>query len=250
MQAALRQLGYHETYHFFSLYSNIRDCEMWQAAFEAKYSPPGSRKAFGRAEWDQLLGHCAAVCDVPAICFAPELIAAYPEAKVVLVGRDLGQWYRSFNDVVISNSFAPGSKLFAQLDRRFLGPISLLSYRFLTCFFRSRSRAELRANAKKVYLEHYELVRRLTPPGRLLELELGAGWEPLCRFLGKEVPSTPFPRGNETAVMKEKLRIVMRRAVLSVVLNGAVLGAGMAFLMVVVWYLLEGLMSKWKSARA
>ena len=26
---------------------------------------------------------------------------------------------------------------------------------------------------------------------------MGDGWEPLCAFLGKEVPSVPFPRMNE-----------------------------------------------------
>lgn len=238
MQAALRQLGYHETYHFFSLYSNVRDCEMWQAAFDGKYSPSPTRKPFGRAEWDQLLGHCAAVCDLPAICFAPELIAAYPEAKVILVGRDLDEWYKSFDDVVISYAFHPGSMLFPQWDPRFLGPITRLSYRVLTAFFRSRSRAELRANAKKVYLEHYELVRRLTPKERLLEFELGAGWEPLCTFLGTAVPRMPFPRGNESAVMREKLRIVMRRGLLTAVRNGLVLGLGVLSIVVAVRYFL------------
>lgn len=239
MQAALRRLGYHETYHFFSLYSNIRDCAMWQAAFDGKFSPSPTRPPFSRADWDQLLGHCAAVCDLPAICFAPELIAAYPDAKVVLVGRDLDAWYQSFDDVVIAYAFRPGAKLFAQWgDRRFLGPITLLSYRIFGSFFRSGSRGELRANARTVYREHYELVRRLVPKDRLLEVELGAGWGLLCAFLGKEVPMGPFPRGNETAVMREKLRIVMRRGVVAALRKGLVVGAGIACVVGVVWCLL------------
>lgn len=128
--------------------------------------------------------------------------------------------------------------LFPQWDPRFLGPITRLSYRVLTAFFRSRSRAELRVNAKKVYLEHYELVRRLTPKERLLEFELGAGWEPLCTFLGTAVPRMPFPRGNESAVMREKLRIVMRRGLLTAVRNGLVLGLGVLSIVVAVRYFL------------
>lgn len=106
-------------------------------------------------------------------------------------------------------------------------------------FFGARSRAELRGNAKKVYREHYETVRRLTPKERLLELDLGeVGWEPLCAFLGKEVPSVPFPRGNETAVMQEKLGIVFRGAGVRILRRGLGIGVGVTAIAVVVWYLL------------
>lgn len=40
-------------------------------------------------------------------------------------------------------------------------------------------------------------------PDRLLEYELGTGWEPLCKFLGKPVPSVPFPHVNESAAHDE-----------------------------------------------
>lgn len=66
---------------------------MWLEALEAKYD--GKGKPYGRAEFDKLLGHCQAVCNMPALCFAEELIAAYPEAKVILTVRDIDSWYRS-----------------------------------------------------------------------------------------------------------------------------------------------------------
>jgi hypothetical protein len=75
-------LGYHEVYHGFSVMANIRDCDMWCDAIEAKYEPTLDRKPFGRTEFDQILGHCEAICDMPANIFAEELIEAYPEAKV------------------------------------------------------------------------------------------------------------------------------------------------------------------------
>ncbi|KAK1462035.1 hypothetical protein CMEL01_14002 [Colletotrichum melonis] len=47
-------------------------------------------------EFDELLGHCVAVTDAAASCFAAEMIRAYPEAKVVLnVRRDLDSWHKS-----------------------------------------------------------------------------------------------------------------------------------------------------------
>jgi hypothetical protein len=51
------------------------------------------------------------------------------------------------------------------------------------------------------YLEHNAEVRRLVPPGRLLEYQVGQGWEPLCAFLGVPVPQRPFPRLNDRATL-------------------------------------------------
>jgi hypothetical protein len=43
------------------------------------------------------------------------------------------------------------------------------------------------------------------PPERLLVFELGDGWEPLCRFLGKPVPEIPFPQTNTTEEFRAKI---------------------------------------------
>jgi hypothetical protein len=45
-------------------------------------------------------------------------------------------------------------------------------------------------------------------PGDLLVLNLadGEGWEPLCRFLGKEIPDVPFPRRNDAASRRRRWR--------------------------------------------
>lgn len=66
---------------------NPRDCEMWLEALQAKYD--GKGKPFGREQFDQLLGHCQAISDAPATCFTPELLAAYPNAKVILSNRHI-----------------------------------------------------------------------------------------------------------------------------------------------------------------
>ena len=49
------------------MYLNIKDCDMWVDALNAKYF--GKGKAFGRAEFDKLLGHCAAMTDRPTNYF-------------------------------------------------------------------------------------------------------------------------------------------------------------------------------------
>jgi len=64
-----------------------------------------------------------------------------------------------------------------------------------------------------MYREHYAMIRRIMPKERLLEFELKDGWEPLCRFLGKDIPDVPFPRVNDTEHMKEHMRLVVWRGV-------------------------------------
>ena len=40
------------------------------------------------------------------------------------------------------------------------------------------------------------MVRGKVPADRLLEWKVQDGWEPLCKFLGKEVPEGKFPHIN------------------------------------------------------
>jgi len=45
--------------------------------------------------------------------------------------------------------------------------------------------------------KHTEYIRSLVPPENLLEFHPRDGWDPLCKFLGKDVPEdTAFPYVN------------------------------------------------------
>jgi hypothetical protein len=114
LRSALIELGFTDTYHMMSAsVENPPDCIMWQDAFAAKYDGIGT---FGREDWDQLLGHCQAICDWPAVAFAKELIEAYPDAKVVLNDRDIDSWYESTLKTVNWRATEPELKFVAQFD--------------------------------------------------------------------------------------------------------------------------------------
>jgi hypothetical protein len=49
---------------------------------------------------------------------------------------------------------------------------------------------------KYVYEEYNAMIRGLVPKERLLEYHVSEGWEPLCEWLGKEVPEIEMPNGN------------------------------------------------------
>ncbi|KAL2042336.1 hypothetical protein N7G274_004825 [Stereocaulon virgatum] len=219
MQAALETLGCTPCYHGYTALYNISDCPVWYRAFEAKYHSNGP--PFTRSDWDNLLGKYGAVTDVPAICFADELIAAYPEAKVVLVERDIESWYRSFQEV-IDNYSTRTTSILAILDPQLMRPSSrLFAYVFQDRkgFFRAGNNQELRDNARSVYKEHYAHVRAITPKERLLDFQLKGGWGPLCEFLGKEIPEVPFPKLHEQGALKEAIRRMQIRGVMNVARN-------------------------------
>ena len=104
MQQALEILGF-PCYHGTTVLFRISDCTLWDQALDAKYLNQGT--PFTRKEWDQLLGEFGAASDVPVVAFAEELIEAYPEAKVILVERDIEKWYKSFDQAVIKAVFNP-----------------------------------------------------------------------------------------------------------------------------------------------
>lgn len=97
----------------------------------AKYLGLGQR--FTRTDWDQLLGSYSAVsADPPAVAFAEDLIAAYPEAKVILVEREIESWYRSFDTNVIAPQWSLMISFFSELDPWFLRPVRRCHRRWAT----------------------------------------------------------------------------------------------------------------------
>lgn len=211
MAEAFKILGY-PTVHGFDLYANQGESRMWQAALQAKFFPSKSNsKPFGRAEFDQLLGPYAAVADAPAVCFGPDLIEAYPKAKVILVERDIESWYESYYDAMIVNAFHPLATFVALLEPEIALPTLANLHTIARAYFHANTRQEYAANARDVYREHYRKIRETTPKERLLEFDLKQGWAPLCEFLGKPIPEVAFPRTNERALFKEMAKTIEGR---------------------------------------
>ncbi|KAK5708671.1 hypothetical protein LTR17_020503 [Elasticomyces elasticus] len=215
MHAALTILGY-DTYHGFHFYSNVLDTDMWREAYESKYfALPGS-PVLDHQFFDKLLGHVSAVTDIPAASFGTDLIAAYPDAKVVLVERDIEAWYKSFHDVFITTARSAIIPWIAWLDSAYLSKMWWIGEKGVALGqFGARNADEFAANARSTYRKHYAELRESmkSRPNHLLEFQLRDGWKPLCEFLGKEVPDVPFPQVNETEIMNEKLKVLVVKGV-------------------------------------
>ena len=137
----------------------------------------------------------------------PELIAAYPDAKIIVSMRDPDAWLKSCKNSVGKAANSLLLNVLAYLDPSFVGKVFPLFKLMIPCSFGEKG-LEDEANAKKVYLEMHEEVRQIVPKDRLLEYKLGQGWEPICNFLGKDVPPMPFPHVNEGAEFAERQKLL------------------------------------------
>ncbi|KAJ7062576.1 P-loop containing nucleoside triphosphate hydrolase protein [Mycena amicta] len=202
MHSALQILGYHDVHHMFNVLSNPLDADLWHEALEARFEGKGT--PYGRAEWDQVLGHCAAVTDAPGVAFSEDLIAAYPEAKVILTLRDPEKWWGSFSSTILKAIYSRPIGVAALLDPAGFGRLLPMIRLVLKSLFGPIEKLT-KEGAKARFVEHYERIRAIVPRERLLEYEMGNGWAPICEFLGKEVPEEKFPRTNDEAKFREKV---------------------------------------------
>lgn len=67
-------------------------------------------------------------------------------------------------------------------------------------------------SGEEVYHAAHDEVKTLMAarPDDYLEFSVLEGWEPLCKFLGKPVPQTAFPRDNDAAAIAEALNRMLR----------------------------------------
>lgn len=230
MHNALTTLGY-PTYHFSSMYDNVKDCDAWMDLLNAKFEGKGT---LSKAQFDGIIGHVSATTDMPCISFAAELIAYYPDAKVVLVERNIDSWYASWS-AFLDEAMNPFLWAIARLDPGVLGRIAKVGGQCTDLLNGSpTSLAAGKARSKEEYKKHYAFIRAITPKDRLLELDLKQGWKPLCDFLNKPVPDQPFPHVNDSASNKQGFkemgimamkRILMKGTMASVLVGVAAFAA-------------------------
>src|SRR3569833_226784 len=168
-----------------------------------------SKTGFDKADWDELFGEYHGATDIASL-YALQLAEAYPNAKVVLVERNVDSWANSLEQTELSSVTGPVGTFVRTYAEPWAGIYSFNQlWDVLRGWARVRNVEEMRAVYKDRYREHYDILRERVAKERLLEYKLGEGWEPLCEFLGKEVPDVEFPRVIEGKDLRLLLKIGM-----------------------------------------
>jgi Sulfotransferase domain len=133
------------------------------------------------------------------------------EIRLTLLIGDAG-WLKSMRNSVGVVFSWPRWKYVAWAEPELAGPLWQLVGVTLTGLKWGEGNYSIDSAAATEYLEHNQLVRKTCPPERLLEFKLGSGWEPLCKFLGVEVPDVPYPNINDKNMFVGFHQAVLDRA--------------------------------------
>ncbi|CAJ2505715.1 Uu.00g131090.m01.CDS01 [Anthostomella pinea] len=238
LQLALTELGYSDVYHGWKVGgSESAACPQWTRLSRAKFSHRNQDLSFlNREEFDKVLGHSAAVTDLPCAAFGPELLRAYPDAKVILNRRDdVDVWYESQRKTIDTIWTDWRSILRACFERE-----CFWVWRLVVWNPRALYEWDFQKNGKTGYAKHYdELEAECRSQGReWLDWRVQDGWEPLCEFLEKPIPDHPFPNENAMGGYAQKrvqLHIQrMQRADRNIAIAGVVATASLVA--AVSWY--------------
>lgn len=173
--------------------------------------------------------------DIPCAVFAAELMTAYPNAKIILTTRSTATWHTSMLRTIHALYMSRLNRfllLFANADPKAMTKLLDLIIAF---YFKG----DIKKYGKQVFDEHNERVKMLAQEQvrDLLVYKIGEGWEPLCAFLGKEMPQTEFPRVNDTKDFRVSFGLDLGLAHLG-------LAAAVGFLAIVVWFILPSTVSR------
>ena len=167
---------------------------------------------------------------MPCVAFAESLIAAYPDAKVVLTTRDVDAWHKSIMNTVVPAHRSLPLKILSRFDPDFIGIWFPMVCSMMDGYFGPKPLEEV---GKSGFIKHYDKVRELVPNENLLEYKVGEGWGRLCEFLDQPIPKEEFPNTNDTKTFGERMGVIVQRSMVRALKRAAplvALGVGAAAL--------------------
>jgi hypothetical protein len=185
LKIALEQLGYAKCHHMMEVFRSPEQGRLWKAIADGD-----------TPDWNAVFAGFESSVDFPSSIFYRELAEKYPDAKVVLTVRSADSWYKSASETIFAIGKVTPSWLKTVAPH--LGRIFAMHEKLLWARVFGK-RTDDPAHAKAVFERHNAAVQAAMPADRLLVYEVKQGWGPLCAFLGKPIPETPFPNVNDTA---------------------------------------------------
>jgi len=206
LKLALEQLGFSKCYHMMELFNNPDGIAYFNKA-----------EAGEQVDWDSLFTGYQSAVDYPVARYYKEVFAKYPDAKVIHTVRDPESWYKSCTETIFWASRPSAGRMvkmmvqlpFSSVLRKRL-PILKYNGKILSGEFGND--LSNKAEVIKRFNAHTEAVQKQIPKEKLLVYNVKEGWEPLCKFLGVAVPTTPFPVSNTADEFKQRVAHIAKGA--------------------------------------
>lgn len=181
LKTALEHLGFGPAHHMFEVRDNPANLPHWQALARGE-----------KPNWNDVFRGYRSQVDWPGARYWRELAAFYPDAKIVLTVRDPDEWYDSVSATILKLMDQRG-----QIDNPHVAGLVDMAHDLIEVGeFNGRMRD--RDYAISVFNKRIADVKAAFPSSRLLTFDVAEGWEPLCKFLGCDVPAITFPKLNSS----------------------------------------------------
>jgi len=142
-----------------------------------------------------LLGGYTSCLDCPSAYYRPQLVEAFPQARVILTWRTAESWWASFEKTLLLGILSTTETEAMPKNTELIGPRVF------------HDRAGDRAHCIAVYEANVAAVKEHVPAERSLVHGLGDGWGPLCAHLDVPVPDIPSPNSNSTSAFQNEFFI-------------------------------------------
>jgi len=195
---ALDELGFGPCYNLRTLNSEPHRVADWITA----------EKDPAQGDWKRIFAGFKSAAGSPTSAYWQEIADAFPSAKVILTIRPADSWYESVG-ATLTQALAPQPAALRVLtwqkqshyDEKASEEFQERTWeREIGGDFSDRDRTI------EAFDKHIADVRANIPAERLLVYSVRDGWGPLCAFLGVPEPQRPFPRENDRATFRRRLR--------------------------------------------
>ena len=184
MREAIEILDFGPCHHMRELIKDPEHERLWRSVV-----------AGATPDWDLLLGGYASCVDWPSAYYWPQLVEAFPQARVILTWRTAESWWASFEKTLLPRILSFTETEAMPKSSELIGPRVF------------HDRPDDRAHCIAVYEANVAAVKEHVPAERLLVHRLGDGWGPLCAHLGVPVPDIPYPSSNSTSAFQNEFLI-------------------------------------------
>jgi hypothetical protein len=195
--AAMEILGFKPVYHMATVFEKGQAPE-WREVLDGKRSAA------------ELLDGYVATVDWPGSYYTKDLVAAFPEAKVVLSERPPEAWAQSMVKTIWGLFYADNlmrhlSDARGSIDPGWRAYIEMMKEMWFRAelFEAGDGPGTTPEYLAKAFVRRNEELKAALPAERLLVWSAKDGWGPLCEFLEVPVPDQPFPQINDSGHFAE-----------------------------------------------
>lgn len=183
IRSVIEELGLGPCYNSGEFFTHPRGIEFWEALEQGK-----------KVDFDEFFKNYNAIIGFPGYIFAQELLAKYPDAKVILSLRDPEEWYEDIANTVFVTGPTHVNKNFSKAVSEFdpylsgcIDRIHAMQKRIIEDGYFEGRFAD-KDYAVKRFNQWNEDVKKSYSHDRLLVYRVTEGWKPICEFLGVPVP--------------------------------------------------------------